>query len=519
MIESVGPGAPPSPGATDLVIFGGAGDLTWRKLVPALYDLFLDKWMPEPSAVIGIGRRPTSDEEYRKHLRGGVEEFSRHGKPTAAAWNAFASRISFLAGDFDNAGLYSALADRLARQETTWATSATRIFYLATPPDAVQTVASGLRAGGLTGGDAPPRIVVEKPFGHDLASAQALNRFLRGIFHESQIYRIDHYLGKETVQNILAFRFANALFEPVWNRRYIDHVQITVAEQVGVEQRGGYYDQAGALRDMIQNHLLQVLCLAAMEPPVGMGADEVRSKKVDVLRAIRAIPPSEVVRFAVRGQYGPGEIDGKPVPGYRAEPGIAPDSTTETFAAVELFVDNWRWQGVPFYLRTGKRLAAKVSEASIQFLPVPHQAFPPWAIEHWGPNRLIVRIQPEEGMLIRVQAKHPGPVMHLDPVDMLFSYRQAFQDAPPDAYETLLLDVIRGDQTLFMRDDQVEAAWSVVMPILDAWQTTPPPPGDFPNYPAGRWGPQAADTLLSQEGRQWLLPTTLEQKDGAAHGD
>jgi glucose-6-phosphate 1-dehydrogenase len=517
MLEGVGTGAPPTPGAAELVIFGGSGDLTWRKLVPALYDLSLDKWMPERFAAIGIGRRPTSDEDYRKRLRSGVEEFCRHGKPEAAAWKAFASRISFLAGDFNDAGLYSALADGLARQEKTWATAATRIFYLATPPDAVQAIASGLRSGGLTGGDAQVRIVVEKPFGHDLASAQALNRSLRAIFEESQIYRIDHYLGKETVQNILAFRFANALFEPVWNRRYIDHVQITVAEQVGVEQRGGYYDHAGALRDMIQNHLLQVLCLAAMEPPVGMSADEIRGKKVDVLRAIRSIPASEVARFAIRGQYGPGEIDGKPVPGYRAEPGIAPDSTTETFAAVQLFVDNWRWQGVPFYLRTGKRLPAKVSEASIQFLPVPHQAFPPWAIEHWQPNRLIVRIQPEEGMLIRVQAKHPGPVMHLDPVDMLFSYRQTFQEAPPEAYETLLLDVIRGDQTLFMRDDQVEAAWSVVMPILDAWQSSPPPPGDFPNYPAGSWGPQAADTLLSQEGRQWLLPTALEQKGQAAH--
>src|SRR6516165_1025281 len=330
MIESVGPGAPPSPGATDLVIFGGAGDLTWRKLVPALYDLFLDKWMPEPSAVIGIGRRPTSDEEYRKHLRGGVEGFSRHGKPTAAAWNAFASRISFLAGDFDNAGLYSALADRLARQETTWATSATRIFYLATPPDAVQTVASGLRAGGLNGGDAPPRIVVEKPFGHDLASAQALNRFLRGIFHESQIYRIDHYLGKETVQNILAFRFANALFEPIWNRNYIDHIQITAAETVGMEGRGDYYEQAGALRDMVQNHILQLLCMIAMEAPVSFDPNEVRNKKVDVLNAIRKFSTEETHEFAVRGQYDEGWMKGEKVDGYRQEKNVNPESPVDT---------------------------------------------------------------------------------------------------------------------------------------------------------------------------------------------
>jgi glucose-6-phosphate 1-dehydrogenase len=514
---SAGTSAAARSNPTQVVIFGGAGDLTWRKLIPALYDLFLDRWTPEQFEVIGIGRRATSDDEYRQRLRGGVDEFCRHGHTDAATWDDFASRISFLTGDFNETRLYAALADRLTRREKARAGPTTRIFYLATPPDAVRAIASGLQAAGLTGDDAAARLVVEKPFGTDLTSARELNRMLQAIFNESQIYRIDHYLGKETVQNIMAFRFANALFEPVWNRRYIDHVQVTVAENVGVEQRGGYYDHAGALRDMIQNHLLQVLCLIASEPPVRMDADEIRSKKVDVLRAIRAIDPSEVSHFAVRGQYGAGEIDGKPVPGYRAEPGIDPDSPTETFAAVQLFVDNWRWHGVPFYLRTGKRLPAKVSEVSIQFLPVPHQAFPSSAIEHWQPNRLIVRIQPEEGMLIRFQAKHPGPILHLDPVDMLFSYQQTFQGTPPDAYETLLLDVILGDQTLFMRDDQVEAAWSVVMPILDAWRT-PPPRGEFPNYPAGTWGPQAVEALLARDGRRWLLPTALEQKSGGGHG-
>jgi glucose-6-phosphate 1-dehydrogenase len=386
---------------------------------------------------------------------------------------------------------------------------ATRVFYLATPPTAVETIVQALSAAGLAGHPGRGRIVVEKPFGEDLASARALNRTLRAAFDESQIYRIDHYLGKETVQNILALRFANALFEPVWNRRYIDHVQITVAETVGVEERGDYYDRSGALRDMIQNHLLQVLCLIAMEPPVRMDANEIRNKKVDVLRAIRPIAPSEVARVAVRGQYGAGTIDGQPVPAYRAEPGVTATSWTETFAAVQLFPENWRWQDVPFYLRTGKRLPAKVSEISIQFRPVPHQSFPPKAVEHWQPNRLILRIQPEEGILLRFQAKHPGPIMHLDPVDMLFSYTQTFQAAPPDAYETLLLDVMRGDATLFMRDDQVEAAWEVVMPILEAWRETAAP--EFPNYAAGSWGPDEADALLARDGRRWMLPTVLER--------
>ena len=293
-------------------------------------------------------------------------------------------------------------------------------------------------------------------------------------------------------------------------------MQIAVAETVGVEQRGHYYDHAGALRDMIQNHLLQVLCLIAMEPPVRLDADEIRSKKVDVLRAIRPIAPAEVPRVAVRGQYGTGTIEGRAVPAYRAEKNVAPDSATETFAAVQFWVDNWRWQDVPFYLRTGKRLPEKVSEVSIQFRPVPHQAFPAKAVEHWQPNRLIVRIQPAEGILLRFQAKRPGPIMHLDPVDMRFAYREAFRDSPPEAYETLLLDVMRGDATLFMRDDQVEAAWSAVMPILDVWQATPP--AEFPNYPAASWGPEAADALIARDGRRWTLPTVLEVPRGGNHG-
>jgi glucose-6-phosphate 1-dehydrogenase len=498
------------PGPTVLVIFGATGDLTWRKLGPALYDLFLDKWSPAQFSLIGVARSTIREEEFRARLRDGIDRFSRRGRADSGQWQTFASGVTFQAGDLADQRLYAALADRLARQERAWGTAAAHIFYLATPPTAVETIARGLSAAGLAGDHGRARIVVEKPFGEDLASARALNRILGAAFEESQIYRIDHYLGKETVQNILAFRFANALFEPVWNRRYIDHVQITVGETVGVERRGGYYDHSGALRDMIQNHLLQVLCLIAMEPPLRMTADGIRNKKVDVLRAIRPIAPAEVAHVAVRGQYGNGESDGQPVPAYRSEPGVAKDSSTETFAAVQLFLDNWRWQGVPCYLRTGKRLPAKVSEISIQFRPVPHQAFPPRAVEHWQPNRLIVRIQPDEGILVRFQAKYPGPIMRLDPVDMLFSYGQTFRASSPDAYETLLWDVMRGDATLFMRDDQVEAAWEVVTPILDAWQGIPA--AEFPNYAAGSWGPSAADALLARDGRRWMLPTVLEAK-------
>ena len=493
---------------TVLVIFGGGGDLAWRKLVPALYDLFLDKLLPERFSLIGLDRKEMSEDEFCDRLNDGVNQFSRRGKADPKQWGQFANLFSYASVDFDDANAYQILAEQLSAQEKQWNSKANRIFYFAVPPGLIEMIVNHLGQAKLDRDRNQARIVVEKPFGHDLESARALNRMITNIFDETQVYRIDHYLGKETVQNILAFRFANALFEPIWDRRYIDHVQITVAEQVGVEHRGGYYDHAGALRDMVQNHLLQILSLIAMEAPVSFDADEIRNKKVDVLRAIRPIPPTSIHPFAVRGQYAPGWIRGERVQSYRHEPGVAPESVIETFAAVKFFVDNWRWQDVPFYLRTGKRLPVRASQVFIQFKPVPHQSFPATASMAWQPNRLVMRIQPEESILLRFQAKQPGPDVRLSPVEMRFCYSDAFKVSPPDAYETLLLDVIRKDATLFMRADQIEAAWSIIMPILEGWEMTKPV--DFPNYQAGTWGPEEAETLIAQDGRSWLHSASRE---------
>jgi glucose-6-phosphate 1-dehydrogenase len=503
----------PQPQATVFVIFGASGDLTWRKLIPALYNLYLDDQLPERLAVLGIGRKPISDQEFRTHLHAGVDQFSRRGRAAEKPWAEFAARLTYLAGDLGEAQTGTDLVERLKQFDQVWGDAANRIFYLAIPPALAETVAGQLAQLNLCKDCRRDRLVVEKPFGHDLASARALDQTLTGMFAESQIYRIDHYLGKETVQNLLAFRFANALFEPIWDRRYIDHVQITVAETVGVGSRGGYYEHAGALRDMVQNHLLQILCLIAMESPVSFAADEIRNKKVDVLRAIHPIRPDKVHHYAVRGQYGKGQIGAQKIPGYRQEAGVAGDSSTETFAALRLFIDNWRWQGVPFYLRTGKCLADKVSQVSILFRPVPHQSFPASAVENWQPNRLVIRIQPEEGITLRIQAKQPGTRMILAPVDMQFCYRDAFHTSAPEAYETLLLDVLRGDATLFMRADQVETAWEVIAPVLDSW--TQVPAGDFPDYHPGSWGPEAAAALLTQDGRNWFEPVSGDTRCAA----
>lgn len=494
----------------EIIIFGAAGDLTWRKLVPALYNLFLDDLMPEKFAIFGVDVKPIRLDELRKRLLDGVNQFSRRGKAQTDTWKKFiAHLVDCISGDFNQAGTFENLAKGLNAQDKSWGEHTERVYYLATPPVIVETIVHNLGRVHLVNDRRRARLIFEKPFGHDLDSARELNHTLLKVLEESQIYRIDHYLGKETVQNILAFRFANALFEPIWDRRYIDHVQITVAEQVGVEHRGGYYEHSGALRDMIQNHLLQILSLVAMEPPAAFTADEIRARKVDVLRAVRPIPIEQLHKYASRGQYGPGWLEGERVAGYRSEPDVDPGSSTETFAALKLFIDNWRWQDIPFYLRTGKRLGQKVSQAVIQFRPVPHQSFPASANQDWLPNRLEIEIQPDEGIGLFFQAKQPGIDLRLSSQVMRFRYSEAFQISPPEAYETLLLDAMRGDATLFMRADQVESAWGVIEPVLDVWGSVAP--GDFPNYPGGSWGPESAEALIAQDGRRWLQPVFLDQ--------
>jgi glucose-6-phosphate 1-dehydrogenase len=484
-----------------IVIFGSTGDLAWRKLIPALYNLYLDKWLPEKFSVVGIGRRDITDAEFRKNYHEGVDKFSRSGKADVKTWNAFAKNFSYLRGEFDDKALYDGIGTHIKEIEKEWGEEANHLFYMAVAPEFFEMISVKLHKSGLGKNKEADKIVVEKPFGHDLKSSIHLNQLLHSMYDEGQIFRIDHYLGKETVQNILAFRFANLLFEPLWNRNYIDHIQFTVSEQLGVENRGGYYETAGALRDMIQNHILQLLCLIAMEPPVSFEADEIRNRKVDVLNAVQRLKSDNIQDFAVRGQYGPGWIEGAKVKGYREEKDVAKDSNRETFAAVKLFIDNWRWQGVPFYLRTGKRMKESTSVITIQFKSVPHRSFPPKATGNWPPNRLTLNIQPRMGIKLSFQAKRPGLEMLLNPVEMDFDYNGTYSSGTPEAYETLLLDVMKGDSTLFMRGDQVEAAWAILMPVIDMWENNP---AKFPNYAAGEQGPEDAEALIAKDGHNWI---------------
>ncbi len=484
-----------------VLIFGATGDLTRRKLLPALYRLSQQRLVPAEFAILGTARQPLNDEEFRDLMKQAITEFGSDDALDESIWENFAKRLFYIGGDFKDPALYQNLGNRLTEIDTEMETRGNRIFYLATAPDHFGLVARQLGEAKL----AKPakgswtRIIVEKPFGHDLKSAQALNKELAKVFDEKQVYRIDHYLGKETVQNLLAFRFANSIFEPLWNRQYIDHVQITNAEALGVEGRGAYYEGAGALRDMIQNHVFQVTSLIAMEPPASLAANSVRDEKAKAMQSVRTLPIDAIQRFAVRGQYGPGKVLGDTVPGYREEPGVDPKSSTETFAALKLYFDNWRWAGVPFYLRSGKRLQKHVTEISIEFKEVPHRLFTD-SDAPLQPNILIIRIQPNEGITLRFGAKLPGQAMRIRPVNMDFRYGSSFGMKPPEAYERLLLDCMFGDSTLYARRDMVERGWEIVEPILEAWKK---PAEEFPNYEAGSWGPPAADELIEPDGRKW----------------
>lgn len=496
-------GAQPA-GPCVIVIFGAAGDLTKRKLIPALYNLAEGGLLPQQFAVVGVGRSALAQDDFRQKLRQDVQSFATTPLE-AQLWDRIESGLHYLSGNFQDPQTYQALSALLAQIDQTQATQANYLFYLATAPQFFAEIIQHLGAAGLAQetDDHWRRVIIEKPFGEDLASAQSLNRDITQVLKECQIYRIDHYLGKETVQNILVFRFGNGLFEPVWNHRYIDHVQITVAEQVGVEARGGYYEGSGALRDMVQNHLFQLLAMVAMEPPVSFDADAVRDEKSKVLRAIVPLSEEDVLTSAVRGQYGPGSYGDAPLAAYRAEPRVDPASKTETFVALKLLLDNWRWAGVPFYLRTGKRLGDRVSEIAIQFKRPPSLLFRQTSADQLAPNFLVQRIQPNEGISLQFGAKVPGPKVQMGAVDMDFCYRDYFHSTPSTGYETLLYDCMVGDATLFQRSDNVELGWQIVTPILDVWKSLPA--RNFPNYAAGSWGPQAADDLLARDGRQWRV--------------
>jgi glucose-6-phosphate 1-dehydrogenase len=481
-----------------LVLFGATGDLAHRKVMPALYQLWRTNLLPHEFVVLAIGRRPYDNETFRGEIRGALEKYARVLPLDESAWRSFAERVEYEQLNFDEPAGFDRLAAHLDTLDEEHGTRGNRLFYLATQPSQFSEIVAQLGRVGLDherhdGGWR--RVVIEKPFGHDLASAQRLNREVGKVFRESQVYRIDHYLGKETVRNLMVFRFGNSLFEPIWNRRYVDHIQITVAESMGIENRGAFYEETGAARDVLQNHLLQLVSLVGMEPPAAFQADALRDEKVKVLRAIASHPED-----VVRGQYGPGWLAGTKVPGYREEPAVDPQSETETFVAAKFVIDDWRWSGVPVYVRTGKRLPKRATEIAIQFREVPHRLFASAGNEP-DPNLLAIRIQPDEGIMLRFGAKIPGLGLDVRSVTMDFSYGSAFSVDSPDAYETLILDALQGDASLFTRADEVEHAWAIVDPIIESWADADAPA--FPNYEAGTWGPPEADDLLTKEGKRW----------------
>jgi glucose-6-phosphate 1-dehydrogenase len=485
-----------------MVIFGAAGDLTRRKLIPALYNLAKLQLLSREFAVVGIARSAMNSEDFRKKITEEMKEFAT-SPIEPDLWEWFVRRMHYMQGNFGDKEMYPKLKALLEKVDQEHSTHGNYFYYLATSPEYFGPIVESLGENGLMSEDPQHwrRVIIEKPFGHDLESAKELNKQILKVADEKQIYRIDHYLGKETVQNILAFRFANGIFEPIWNRRYIDHIQISVAETVGVEQRGSYYDRAGAMRDMVPNHIMQLITLTAMEPPVSFKADAVRDEQSKILHAIQPLSSEDVLSKTVRGQYGEGVMNGQRVPAYRAEPDVPPDSRTETFVAMKLQIDNWRWADVPFYLRTGKRLPARNTHVVIQFRRAPFVLFRDTPVENLMPNQLVLHIQPEEGISLRFAAKAPGPVMRLGGVDMNFEYADYFGQQPSTGYERLLHDCMIGDQTLFQRADMVEAGWNVVSPVMDVWKALPP--RNFPNYAAGTWGPKEADELLERDGRRW----------------
>lgn len=488
--------------ATIFLIFGGTGDLTKRKIMPALYNLFLENWLPEKFMIIGTSSTEMTDEIYISELLSAVNQFSRKGKTKEEDWKKFASHITHQTADITDASMFKPFGELLDKYKKEWKKIPSIIYYCAVAPHFFCTIANNISKAKLENDPETTRIIVEKPFGNDLESAKELNNKLLSIFDETQIYRIDHYLGKEMVQNIMAFRFANAIMEPLWNRNHIEHVQLSVTEQIGIGDRGTYFEDAGILRDMIQNHLLQLLCIIAMEPPINFDADEVRDRKVDVLKAMRKILPGKIETMSTRGQYSSGWIEGKEVVGYRKEKNVDRESNTETYAALKLYVDNWRWQGVPFYLRTGKRLFKSASSITIQFREVPHNIFTSEESGTPKQNRLVISIQPDMAIRFQLQSKRPGLEMSLNTVDIVFDYFGSKKSDSPEAYETLLLDAITGDQTLFMRADQVEAAWELIMPILNYWEKNSP--SNFPNYSANSWGPENAEALIAKDGYHWF---------------